>query len=117
MEEQGSEKEEKMIRPNLTIKFLVEMLQDKGAVAYRFQDADPVKEQYLRFKRRLEDVLLPYKELHTNLQQFTKQLSITLFFGPAPSTKTFSAISPASPSVHDSSAPSPVSSLEEFTGF
>ena len=48
-EEEGSEEEEEMTRPNLTVKFLPELLQDMRAVADGLQDADPVMQRYLRF--------------------------------------------------------------------
>uniref|UniRef100_UPI00358FFD83 UNC93-like protein MFSD11 n=1 Tax=Myxine glutinosa TaxID=7769 RepID=UPI00358FFD83 len=45
----------------------------------RVQDTDPVVERYLKFKRGLDDALLPYKELHRNVGQSVRN-SVRLFF-------------------------------------
>ena len=63
-----------MVRSNLAIKFLTEVLQDMMAVTDRLQYSD------LRFKRGLVDVFLPYNELHRNQQHSAKQLLITHVF-------------------------------------
>ena len=68
------EEEEVVVRPILTVYFLGEVLQDTRAEADRVQDVDSVMEQNLQFKRGLDDILLPYKELHRNLQHSAKQL-------------------------------------------
>ena len=40
------------------------MLQDMQSMTKRLKDTHPVMEHYLKFKRVLDDVILPYKELH-----------------------------------------------------
>ena len=82
-EDEGSEQEEEVDRPNLDVKFLTEVLQDMRVVTDRLEDADLVMKRYLQFKRGLDDVLLLYKELHRNLQHSAKQLSSTLCFTPS----------------------------------
>uniref|UniRef100_UPI00358E5DC8 mitogen-activated protein kinase kinase kinase kinase 4-like n=1 Tax=Myxine glutinosa TaxID=7769 RepID=UPI00358E5DC8 len=95
-------------RSNLTVQFLGELLKDMQAIVDKLEDADPVVERYLKFKRSLDDLLLPYKELHRNIGQCNSQLPITHFFSPAPSTSRSPAPSPAS-----SPAFSPVSSSHQ----
>ena len=46
------------------VKFLCEMLHNMPSMTERLQDADPVMARDLRLKRGLDDVMLPYKELH-----------------------------------------------------
>ena len=53
-----------MSRSNVTVKFLGEMLHDMQSMTERLKDSDQVMECYLKFKRGLDDVMLPYKELH-----------------------------------------------------
>jgi len=120
------------------VKFLGEILQDIRSVTERLLDTDLVMARYLKVKRRLDDVMLPYKKLHKNLWQSAWQLSITKFFHPGPSTSgapaplpastashllsissRFSSASAPSPtflSVHNSS-PSPVWSSDDSTEF
>ena len=47
------------------------------SITKRLLDADSVMERYFKFKRRLDDVMLPYKELHRYLRQSARQLMIT----------------------------------------
>ena len=96
-EEEAGSDEEEVSRTKLTVKFLGEILQDMQSMTERLFDADPVMERYLKFKRGLDDVILPYKELHRNLRQSARQLSIMDFFCLSPSTSGASAPSPASP--------------------
>ena len=101
-----------MSRSKLTVKFLGEILQDVRSVTERPLDVDPVMEHYIKFTRGLDDLMLPYKELHRNLRQSARQLSITELFHPYPSTSGAPVPSPASPaypashSVSDSSGSS-----------
>ena len=106
------------MRSNLTVKFLGEMVHNMWSMTKRLQGANLVMEHYLKFKRGLDGMILPYKELHQNLRQSARQLLIMDFFHPGPSTSGASApspaslpypASPASPSVSDSSEPSPAS--------
>ena len=46
------------------------------SVSERLLESDPVMEHYLKVKRGLDDMMLPYKDLHQNLQQSVRQLSI-----------------------------------------
>ena len=63
-EEAGSDDdEEEVSRSNVTVKLLGEMLQNMRSIIERLSDADPVMERYLKFKRGLDDVMLPSKEL------------------------------------------------------
>uniref|UniRef100_UPI00358ECDEB NACHT, LRR and PYD domains-containing protein 3-like isoform X2 n=1 Tax=Myxine glutinosa TaxID=7769 RepID=UPI00358ECDEB len=118
---------------------LSNLINNSNLKVLELEDADPVMERHLKFKRGLDDLLLPYKELHRNLRQSARQLSITHFFSPAPSTFTPPASSPAilsvsspassptpstappptSPSVHDVAGLSSGSSseFEEFRDF
>ena len=84
--EGGSDEEEDGSRSKPMVKFLSEIFQDMKSITERPLDANPVIEQYLTLKRGLDDVMLPYKELHRNLRQFSRQLSITDFFHPGPSS-------------------------------
>ena len=79
-EEAGSDEEEEVARLKLKVKFLGEMLQDMRSITERLLDADIVMERDLKFKRGLDDVRLPYKELHRNLWKSARQLSIMDFF-------------------------------------
>jgi len=81
-EEAGSDEEEEVARLKLKVKFLGEMLQDMRSITERLLDADIVMERDLKFKRGLDDVRLPYKELHRNLWKSARQLSIMDFFPP-----------------------------------
>uniref|UniRef100_UPI00358F4578 tigger transposable element-derived protein 1-like n=1 Tax=Myxine glutinosa TaxID=7769 RepID=UPI00358F4578 len=103
-EETGSDEEE-VPRSNLTVQFLGELLHGMRALVAKLEDADPVMEMYLKAKRGLDDLFLPYKELHQNLRQFSWQLSITRFFHPAPSTSTLPA--PSSPATLSVPSPAP----------
>ena len=50
------------------------------SITEKLLDSDPVMEHYLKLKRVLDDVMLPYKKLHRNLRQSARQLTITYFF-------------------------------------
>ena len=97
-EEAGNDDdEEEVSRSNVTVKLLGEMLQNMRSIIERLSDADPVMERYFKFKRGLDDVMLPCKKLRQNLRQSARQLTITNFLCPSPSTPGESAPSPASP--------------------
>ena len=85
-EEAAGSDEEEVSRFKLMVKFLGEILQNIRSVTERLLDTNLVMEHYLKVKRELDDVKFPYKELHRNLQQPARQLSITEFFHPCPST-------------------------------
>ena len=46
-------------KSNLTVKFLGELLQNMQSITERLLDANPVMEHHLKFKRKLNAVMLP----------------------------------------------------------
>lgn len=72
-------------KPPLTTKVLQDILESVNQVKSNIISADPDSDRSLIITRRLDEVILPYKELFNELNQKKRQQSITQFFKPKPS--------------------------------
>uniref|UniRef100_UPI00358EF42B tigger transposable element-derived protein 1-like isoform X1 n=1 Tax=Myxine glutinosa TaxID=7769 RepID=UPI00358EF42B len=85
--------EEVVVKPQLNLKSLSEVLQLAKALSDRVFEVDPFMARSIKFKREVEDMIIPYKKVFKDLQKKAKQVPTTSFSRPVSSI-----ITPRSPS-------------------
>uniref|UniRef100_UPI00358E3E0E tigger transposable element-derived protein 1-like n=1 Tax=Myxine glutinosa TaxID=7769 RepID=UPI00358E3E0E len=109
--------EEVVVKPHLKLKSLSEILQLAKALSDRVFEVEPFMERSIKFKRELESMIIPYREVYKDLQKKAKLSQIPSFSHPVSGNNTFAAVSGnttfaavAHPSKHPTSPPTPLSS-------
>jgi hypothetical protein len=100
-DDEADEEEPAVVKPKLTMKDLDDLFKSADHLINTAVDRDPFMVRSLKFKRQIESVMAPYKEIRQDLVYKAKQTSITSFFTkspPASSTPSTSGISSAKPS-------------------
>ncbi|KAG0725472.1 Tigger transposable element-derived protein 1 [Chionoecetes opilio] len=87
-------------RPVFTIMKLRNLLREADNLTELFTDQDPIQERSIKFKRVVDEGLIPYKETLRSMEASACQKPITAFFKPSPaSTPAKKHSTPATPSV------------------
>ncbi|KAG0714219.1 hypothetical protein GWK47_014515 [Chionoecetes opilio] len=87
-------------RPVFTIMKLRNLLREADNLTELFTDQDPIQERSIKFKRVVDEGLIPYKETLRSMEASACQKPITAFFKPSPaSTPAKKHSTPATPPV------------------
>ncbi|KAG0718925.1 hypothetical protein GWK47_051559 [Chionoecetes opilio] len=87
-------------RPVFTIMKLRNLLREADNLTELFTDQDPIQERIIKFKRVVDEGLIPYKETLRSMEASACQKPITAFFKPSPaSTPAKKHSTPATPPV------------------
>ncbi|KAG0728859.1 hypothetical protein GWK47_031602 [Chionoecetes opilio] len=87
-------------RPVFTIMKLRNLLREADNLTELFTDQDPIQERSIKFKRVVDEGLIPYKETLRSMEASASQKPITAFFKPSPaSTPAKKHSTPATPPV------------------
>ena len=85
-DDEEEEGEDTQTRPVFTIRQVRNLLRETEKLTSLFIDQDPLLERSMKFKRGVNELLLPYKETLRSMEASACQKPITSYFKPSPSS-------------------------------